>query len=53
MRCAICDIDSDTVTLTEDCAKCQEAIFECLMGYSSVDDNLENTLLESEFDNDG
>jgi len=47
MRCKICDKDSDTVTLHEDCSECQEAIYECLMGYDKSDDE---ALLDEEFD---
>lgn len=48
MRCDICDKDSDTVTLTEPCAECQEAIYECLAGYE--DPKNDDPILEEEFD---
>lgn len=46
MRCAICDSDSDTVTLDSDCSVCQAAIFDCLSGYP---DN-EEEVLDQEYD---
>lgn len=49
MRCAICNTDSDTVTLVEDCSDCQQAIFDCLAGYPDLDNNEEMETLDADF----
>lgn len=46
MRCAICDSDSDSVTLTEPCGTCQEVIHSCLAEYEVLDE----TIVEEDFD---
>lgn len=51
MRCAICDSDSDTVTITDDCSECQQAISDCLAGYPSLEDGME--IVDPEYDFDG
>lgn len=38
MHCHICDVDSNSVSLTEPCGTCQEAIYECLAGYPKLGD---------------
>lgn len=49
MHCAICDSDTDSVTLTEPCGACQEAIRECLADYKDLE-TAEDPIVELEFD---
>lgn len=46
MHCAICDADSETVTLTEPCATCQEVIQDCLAGYEDFKNTDELEVLD-------
>ena len=49
MHCKICDRDSDSVNLVDDCAECQEAIIECLAGYPKADED--EPIIEEDWDN--
>lgn len=49
MRCPICNSDSDSVTLTDPCGTCQEAIYECLAGYEDPK-TADDPVVEQEFD---
>ncbi len=50
MHCAICDKDSETVTVYEPCSECQEVIQDCLASYEAIPEEGEEENVDPEYD---
>ncbi len=52
MKCYICNADSDTIAYENGeygpCADCQAEIYECLMGYPSIEVDEDTCIIDEE-----